>query len=130
MDEKLQELLSGVQKTAVDMGNSAGNAAYFAGKKATQLLSVGKLNIQVLDLKAEINLRLREIGDLIYATHTGDPTDSEVLLSKLQEIDALNGKLAALNAELASLRGASVCPICGMPAQKDDVFCRSCGSKL
>ena len=32
---------------------------------------------------------LRQVGEMIYATHTGTPTESEVLLAKLQEIDAL-----------------------------------------
>jgi len=130
MDEKLQELLNAVQKTAADVSNTAGNAAYCAGKKATQLLSVGKMNIQVLDLKSEVNLLLREIGELVYKTHTGDPTDSDVLLAKLQEIDERNAAIAALNTEIAALRSGPVCPVCGTPAQKGDVFCRGCGSRL
>ena len=65
MDERLQSLLDSVQKTAVTAANSASDAAYAVGKKTSQLLSVGKLNIQIVDLKAEINTQLREVGELI-----------------------------------------------------------------
>ena len=89
MNERLQELLDAVQRTASQVGGSAADAAYGVGKKAGELLSVAKLNIRLVDLRAEVNLHLREAGEMLYATHTGQPTDSETLLAKLQEIDDL-----------------------------------------
>ena len=67
---------------------------------------------------------------MIYATHTGTPTESEVLLAKLQEIDALRENIRQLEQEIARLQGGAVCPVCGAKAQRGDVFCRECGGKL
>ena len=116
MNERLQELLDAVQRTATQVGGSAADAAYGVGRRAGELLSVAKLNIQVMDRKGEVDAALRQVGEMIYATHTGTPTESEVLLAKLQEI--------------ARLQGGAVCPVCGAKAQRGDVFCRECGGKL
>lgn len=123
MNERLQELLDAVQRTASQVGGSAADAAYGMGKRAGELLSVAKLNIRIMDLKGAVSTALREVGEMIYATHTGTLTESEVLLAKLQEIDGLEW-------EIARLQGGAVCPFCGAAARSGDVFCRECGQKL
>lgn len=132
MDEKLQNILDSVQKTAETVGATASDAASGVGKKASQLLSVGKMNIQLMDLKTEVGAQLREVGEMVYATHTGNPTDSDALLGKLQVIDGLNSRIDALNAELCRAKDADavVCPNCGTAARSGDRFCRGCGRPL
>lgn len=130
MNEKLAELLDTVQRTAIQVSDTAADAAYGVSKKAGELLSVAKLNIKVADLKAEVNVQLRELGEMLYATHTGDPTDSEVLLEKLQEIDALKARIVELNAEIGREQAAHACPTCGAAIRDGDQFCRECGGKL
>ena len=130
MNEKVQDLLDSVQRTAVQVSDAAVDAAYGVGKKAGELLSVAKLNIRLVDLRAEVNLQLREVGEMIYATHTGTLTESEVLLAKLQEIDGLRQQIDRLEREIARLQGGAVYPFCGAAARSGDVFCRECGQKL
>lgn len=130
MNEKLYELLETVQRTAVQVSDTAADAAYGVGKKASELLSVAKLNIRVADLKAEVNTQLRELGEMLYATHTGNPTDSEILLTKLQEIDALKAQIRELSAEINREQAVHTCATCGALVQDGDVFCRECGGKL
>ena len=76
MNERLQELLDAVQRTASQVGGSAADAAYGMGKRAGELLSVAKLNIRIMDLKGAVSTALREVGEMIYATHTGTLTES------------------------------------------------------
>ena len=124
MNERLQELLDAVQRTASQVGGSAADAAYGMGKRAGELLSVA------MDLKGAVSTALREVGEMIYATHTGTLTESEVLLAKLQEIDGLRQQIDRLEREIARLQGGAVCPFCGAAARSGDVFCRECGQKL
>ena len=130
MNEKLQELLDSVQRTAYQVSDVASDAAYGVTKKAGELLSVAKLNIQVVDLKAQVNTALREVGEMIYGTHTGTPTESEVLLEKLQEIDGLHARITELSAKAAKASAGAACPFCGAPSRPGDVSCRECGGKL
>lgn len=132
MDETLQSILDSVQRTAQTAADTAADAAYGVGRKATQLLSVGKLNIRVAELNAEVGRQLRAVGEMVYATHTGDPTDSEDLLAKLREIDGLNAQIARLTDQLADQRQTAFprCPACGAEARDGDRFCRTCGARL
>ena len=130
MNEKLYELLETVQRTAIQMGSATADVAYIAGKKAGELLSVAKLNIRIAERKADVNTALRELGELLYATHTGTPTDSEVLLAKMQEIDAMKAEIAEIELLLGKDAETGSCETCGASVQDADIFCRECGDKL
>ena len=130
MNDKLQDLLEGIQRTAVQAGDVVSDAAYGVGKTTSRLLSTAKLNIRICELKADINVAFRELGEMLYATHTGNPTDSEDLLHKLEEIDALKAQLSALSAQLGRAEAAACCPVCGAASRTGDAFCRECGSAL
>lgn len=129
MNDRLEELLDSVQRTAGQVGEVAADAAYGVGRKAGELLSVAKLRMRVATLEGAVEGCLAEIGEMVYATHTGSPTDSEVLLEKLREIDGLHEQIAALKARIDQAKEA-VCPVCGAALRPGDVFCRECGGKL
>ena len=100
------------------------------GLGARRLTDAARRQMELADLRAEVNTCLRELGELLYATHTGTLTESEVLLAKLQEIDGLRQQIDRLEREIARLQGGAVCPFCGAAARSGDVFCRECGQKL
>lgn len=130
MNEKLYELLETVQRTAVQVGGMASDAAYGVGKKAEELLSVAKLRMKIATLESQVKDALAEVGGMLYATHTGVPTDSEILLAKLEEIDGLKAQIAELSGQIGKEQSVPVCPICGAPLRDGDQFCRECGGKL
>ena len=130
MNEKLHDILDMVQRTAVQVGDTAADMAYGVGKKTEALLSVAKLNIRIVDLKAEVNTSMREVGEMLYATHTGTPTDSDILQAKLEEIDGLKTQIAELEAQIGKEREAHTCATCGAATRDGDDFCRECGGKL
>ena len=130
MNEKLQSLLLSIQESAEKFGDTAADAAYGVSKKAESLLSTAKLNIKIADLKGQISQQLKAVGEMIYGTHTGNPTESEVLLNKLEEIDGLYAQIAELEAIMGRQPAPAACPDCGKEFQEGDIFCRACGRKL
>ena len=99
---------------------SSGNAALLSCDGASFLIDAG------ISCR-RITAALRELGELLYATHTGTPTDSEALLAKMEEIDRLKARVRELEGDpVVHL----LCPRCGREVKPDDVYCRDCGEKL
>ena len=130
MNEKMATLLESVQRTAVQAGDVAADVAFGVGKKAGELLSVAKLRVRIASLEGDVKDRFSQIGELLYATHTGAPTESEVLLVKLQEIAGLKAEIARMQAEIRKEEEAHTCPTCGAFVKEGDAFCGACGGKL
>lgn len=99
MAESRNRLLHSVRHAAKTVSRAAGTTLFVAGQKAESLVDGGKRRLQRMDLQAELNVKFREVGELMYATHTGHPTDSRVLLEKLETIDLLYQQLDAINKE-------------------------------
>ncbi len=97
------------------------------GLGAKRLTDAAKRQLELADLRAGVNASLRELGELLYATHIGIPTDSELLLEKMREIDDLKARLRDLEGEPVI---HLICPRCGHEVQTEDVYCRDCGEKL
>ena len=129
MNKNLYELASMVQRTAIQVSDIAVDTVYGAGKKAGKLADAAKVRLQIVDRKAGVNALLREIGELLYATHTGEPSDSEIMLAKLQEIDALKAEIAVLEEKLGVKSAPAVCETCGAEVQKRAALCEECGEK-
>lgn len=141
MNEKIYELLDIARKSAVTAKGvateaaqavkvNAANAAYAANQVGTELLANAKVRMRIVELEAQVNTLLRDLGKLLYATHTGTPTASEVMLEKLEEIDRLNAELEILKGGIAKEAPAPICPTCCAETQEGDEFCRECGGKL
>ena len=143
MNEKIYELLDVVLKgastarvVAVDAAASAketaADVAYIANQVGTELLANAKVRIRIVELESQVNAALKELGKMLYATHTGDPTESEVMIAKLEEIDKLNEELTVLKGGIAKEPPAAepACPTCCADIQEGDEFCRECGGKL
>ena len=62
MNEKLAQLLDKVQNTAIEVSDTAADAAYGVGKKAGELLCVAKLKIRIAETQAQVNAALQELG--------------------------------------------------------------------
>lgn len=128
--DKLYGLLDTLKEGASMAGTYALGALGLACEGAEKLAEGVKLRYQAARVEGEMDGKLMEAGEMVYATHTGTPTESEELLAKLQEIDALKAQLDALNETLGRAPDAPACPICGAAVQEEDHFCRVCGEKL
>ena len=118
------------RQTASDVGAVAAAGAAKAGQTAENVVAYTKIRVAIADLKAEVNLQMRQIGEMVYATHTGDPTDSDTMQTALEAVDALKEQIAQKERELQSIRGVTVCTACGCANPVDHVYCSNCGQPL
>ena len=129
MSNKFSEMAAMVQRTAIQVSDIAVDTVYGAGKMAGKLADEAKIRLKIVDRKAEVNTMLRELSEILYATHIGEPSDSEIMLSKLQEIDALKTEIAELEEQLGRKEKPYTCDTCGAVVQKDAAYCEECGEK-
>jgi hypothetical protein len=95
--EKLYDLLDTLRTGAEAAGTLALGTLGLACEGAEKLAEAARLRYQAARVEGEMDEKLMEAGAMVYATHTGNPTESEELVAKLREIDELKAKLAELN---------------------------------
>ena len=130
MDAKVQSFLDKIKVMAEKTGKAAGRAADAAGKKATELASATRINLQIFDLNTECEVLYKEIGRMVYELHQGNEVSSDEMDEKIAAVDAKQEKIAALREELAGLRTIVVCPHCGKTCSREDAYCSGCGGAL
>ena len=99
-------------------------------EKAEGLRAHARLEREVSDLQEEIDLQMRAIGEIMYASHKGRPSDSDCIQQILDYVDSLYEQLEAHRQELEVKRGLVVCSACGAGNDPDYLYCGSCGHPL
>ena len=130
MDKKVSEIFEKVKLTAQAVVSGAGKVANTAGKKAGDVVNNTKRSFKIFDLNNEIELLYREIGRLVYATHTGCEIQNDEIDTILAQIDEKNELINQMKEQNAELKQTVECPVCGQTCSKQDTFCRFCGEKL
>lgn len=128
MDSRVQMLLEKARIIADKTGQMAVRAADTAGKVATEMAQSTRMNLQVFDLNTECEVLYKEIGKMVYDTHTGAEIDDDMLEDLLLHVDENRDRIAALKSKLAEAK--NVCPNCGQTCGKEDTFCANCGAQL
>ena len=98
--------------------------------RVEEMVSRVRLDREIRDLREEVNLQMRAVGEMIYASHRGNPSDSGQVQSILEYVDGLYEELDAHRRERETLRGLLVCSACGEANRFDSLYCRNCGTPL
>lgn len=99
-------------------------------EKADTLRSKVRLEREVRDLQEEIALQMQAIGEVMYASHKGRPSDSSCIQQILEYVDGLYEQLEAHQRELGSAQGMVLCPSCGAANHPEYIYCGNCGRPL
>ena len=130
MDQRVNDVLERMRQTAAQAAQAMGKAADVASKKTNELVSSTKVNLQIFELKNDIEALYKEVGRSVYMAHTGEAVDPQEIDGKIAQIDEKVARLSCLQEELERQRPGKRCPACGKACQPEDVFCRFCGQRL
>lgn len=130
MDAKVQNLLDKMRVMAEKTGKAVGRAADATGKKASELTSATRINLQIFDLNTECEVLFKEIGRMVYELHCGNEVSNEEMDQRMAVVDEKQARIAALREQLAAMKTIVTCPNCGRTCNREDSFCAGCGSAL
>ena len=71
-------------------------------EQAERRTSRVRLTREIKDIQEEIDIQMQEVGEIIYASHRGRPSDSGEIQRILEYVDGLYEELAAHREELSS----------------------------
>ena len=126
--EFLNNLLAKTRGSASGVADAARSGMAAMSVRAGDAIACAKLHRAINDLEDEIDLQLCDIGRLIYATHIGNPSDSDEIQKILTYVDGLYEEIAAHEEELERLQGSRICGVCGAVNAPENVYCQDCGS--
>ena len=126
--EFLNNLFAKTKGSASGVADAARSGMAAMSIKAGDAIACARLHRAINDLEDEIDLQLCDIGRLVYATHIGNPSDSEEIQQILTYVDGLYEEIAAHEEELERLQGSRVCGVCGAANAPENVYCQDCGS--
>ena len=130
MDPRVNDVLERMRQTAAQAAQAMGKAADAASKKTSELVSSTKVNMQIFELKNDIETLYKDMGRSVYMAHAGEMVDPQEIDGKIAQIDEKMARLSCLQEELEKQRPGKRCPACGKNCQNEDVFCRFCGQRL
>ncbi|GHU60250.1 hypothetical protein FACS1894171_0960 [Clostridia bacterium] len=125
MDEKIRDIFDKVKVTAAAAGEKVGKGVETTGKIAGDMVEITKLKMKIFDLKNDVNILYRELGQALYKSHAEPDADSPDLSGKLEAIDVKMEAIEKFRQRIAEFRagqsgryakagdGENVCPHCG-----------------
>ncbi len=125
--QNLAETAKGAVLSAVSLART-GSAR--VTEKVSGVKDAVQLRRAIADLQEEIDLQMQAVGEMVYATHRGTPSDSQVMAQILEYVDSLYEDQETYRRQLKALQGARFCPDCGAENEKDSAFCAQCGHPL
>ncbi len=128
--EKLERLGRETRQAVRQAAGVAAEAAAAVGRRAENAVAMARLERAAADVEEEIALQMQAVGELLYATHRGTPSDSDDIQQILEYVDGLYEELEGYRLEQRKLAGERPCPVCGGDNQPDDAYCRTCGQPL
>lgn len=130
MKDKINTFLKKVKASATVAGEYAGKKATEIGEKTSDAFNISKLNLKLFDLNTDMDVLYKEIGKLVYASHSGEDASAEELEEKLNAADAKMQEIADIKEQIAALGSSKKCPVCGHECESTAAFCSKCGASF
>jgi hypothetical protein len=132
MDENVKELFEKVKEKGAAAVEFANKKANDAGRKAGELWEITRLRMQIYDLNSELKDIFRKMGEIVFAAHQDPDADTGGIDALLTQAAEKSSEINGMRQRVASFKQADACanPDCGRSVEKEDAFCRTCGTAV
>ena len=121
------------------LSKTAKKTATTIGAKSAEMVSAGKLKLEIKQLEGKIKDKKLEIGAAVYEAYAASAEpDLQVIGEMCGEIAAFENQIKELEQQLRTEGDApagsppesKICPGCGSAEKEGTSFCSQCGHKL
>jgi len=128
--ERWKDLARRAREKVQTASDLAKTGAGLVEEKTEALRARSRLEKEIHDLQEEIDLQMQAIGEVMYASHRGRPSDSDCIQKILEYVDGLYEQMEAHRQELEASQGMLICAACGAANDQGYVYCHNCGQPL
>ena len=128
--ERWEDLSRRAREKILNAAELAKASAEKMGEKAEELRAQARLEKEIHDLQEEIGLQMQTVGEVVYAAHKDDSSDSGCIQQILEYVDGLYEQLEAHQQELDAVQGRVICSACGKGNDPGYLYCQNCGQPL
>ncbi len=97
-------------------------------KKASEIVSIQKLRLEVAHLESKMGNTLKRLGTEIYKQRENEAFAE--FADIFTELDATAAGIAEKNAEISRIKGLKKCDKCGMFNDEGAAYCSKCGRQF
>ena len=109
------------------IGDTIVNVSKDVTQKAKDVSGIAKLKLDIKSKEDFIKEQYIELGKVYYEMHKDDAVEDQARFDQIKE--ALE-EIEKMKAQILELKGARVCPDCGIEAPDTAEYCSACGAKL
>jgi len=117
------DFLGNVKKMVTD-------TAQTAVKKSGEIFETTKIKYSIFDLKNDIDIIYKEIGELIYTKFETDVDVFNEVNEKCELIKEKKVKIEQLKKEMSEIKNSISCEECSNACSNNMDYCPKCGAKL
>ena len=97
-------------------------------KKATEIVNVQKLRLEVSNLESKMSNTLKTLGTEIYKQRENEAFAE--FSDIFTELDSIAADINAKNAEISRIKGLKKCDKCGSFNEENAAYCSKCGRQF
>lgn len=101
-----------------------------AARKATDIVDLAKLKLELADNENAIKATYEAIGRLAYQAARDGAQDSDTLTELMNQVDELTAANAELIDKIDRNRNRKTCSACGTANEETASYCKHCGNSL
>lgn len=106
------------------------DVADVATKKTEEVVGVSKLKLEICRVEREIQDLYKKIGQSTYQSIKNDCKNQEYIDSLCERVEDQLEYLKELQEQIADKKDKVICHNCNQQNEKDNLYCKRCGSKI
>lgn len=113
-----------------DISKKISKAAGDVGRKTNEVIERQRLRNQIVTMEREIGILCESMGKIIWERYEEEQVVEAELLVTCEAIAEKKDMIEKYKADLLSFSGTKACKTCGAVLDKDDAFCKKCGTRM